>query len=208
MKFKEFWKLYSYSAVKILVAQLAISVFGLTLAIATGKNEDLAWLQIATSALGVLLYLFIIYGDVWKIGGEDKIRVEGGRAKYRPATGFLIALLANVPNILIAVIIAISIAFAKGGVLSKIGALAAQIHLFIQGAWSGILAIRIGDAPLNSLWWAHFAIIIPSVVVCGVAYILGLKEKHLTNLFVPQTPEEQEIARMRKKGKDKDGNDL
>ena len=208
MKFKEFWKLYSYRAVKILVAQLAISFFGLTLAIATGKNENLSWLRIASSVLAVGLFLFIIYGDIWKTGSEDKIRVEGGRMTRRPYTGFLIALLANLPNILLALTLSLCMAFANGGVLSTIGGIAVQIHLFIQGAWTGILALKIGDAPLNSLWWAHFAIILPSVLVCGVAYIMGLGEKHLTNVFMPQTPEELEIERMRKKGKDKDGNDL
>ncbi len=208
MKFKEFWKLYSYRAVKIFVAQLAISLFGQMLAFATGNNEKLSWLQLASSVLAVGLFLFIIYGDIWKTGSEDKIRVEGGRMTRRPATGFLIALLANIPNILNAVIITISIEFAKGGILSTIGAGAAWLQLFLQGSWTGILALKLGDAPLNSYWWVHFAILLPSFVVCGIAYIMGLGEKHLTNVFMPQTPEEIEIERMRKKGKDKDGNDL
>ena len=208
MTFKDFWKLYSYRAVKIFVAQLAISVFGLTLAISTGKNESLAWLQILSSVLAVGLFLFIVYGDIWKTGTEDKIRIDGGRMRLNPFTGFLIALLANVPNLLFSTVIAVCIFFAKGGVLSAIGGIAAQIHLFIQGAWSGILAINVGGSPLNSYWWAHFLILLPSFIVCGTAYYLGVREKHLTNIFIPLTSEEREIREMRKKGKDKDGNDL
>ena len=203
---KEFWSRYSYKAVKIFVAQLAISLFGLTLAIVTGKNESLSWLQILTSVLSVGFLLFIIYGDVWKTGTEDRPSVVAGRRKENPMTGVYIGLLANAPNFLLSLIFLIGTIF-PDTVMQQIGGVAASIHLFVHGEYTGILAVKIADAPLNTMPWAHFAITIPSIVTCFVAYLMGVREKHLTNLFIPVSPEEKEKKEEQKKKRRGEGDD-
>ena len=53
------FKKHSYTIVKMFVTQVAIAIFGLGLAIATGMSDNKA-LQITTSIGAIVFYLFLI----------------------------------------------------------------------------------------------------------------------------------------------------
>ena len=89
-------KKYSYSAVKLFVSQMAISLFGLVLAIACAKIGKT--MQVVTSIGAVVFYLFLIYTSMWEVGSKDKFGVDYGKSESKPLTGLYIGLLANSLN--------------------------------------------------------------------------------------------------------------
>lgn len=183
---KAFFKERSYDMVKMFLNQFATAIFGFVLALAAGKAKN-PTLRNVTSAFAVLFYLFLLYTMTWEIGFRDKIPVEKGRKPYRPLTGFLISLFANVPNFILALFIMIA-SLANVPVFSKIGGVCVSIAVIIEGMFTGLLANRVNDIPLNSYWWMFFLITIPSMLVCGVAYVFGVKDKKFTGLFKFQYP--------------------
>ena len=68
---REFMQKHSYNAVRLFVNQIAISIFGLVLAIACGKVEN-STLKIVTSVGAIVFYLFLTYAAMWEVGSKDK----------------------------------------------------------------------------------------------------------------------------------------
>jgi hypothetical protein len=198
----EFFKKYSYSAVKLFVSQIAISIFGLVLVIACAKIGKT--MQIASSFGAVAFYLFLIYTSMWEVGYKDKFGIEYGKFNENPLTGLFVGLLANSLNIILALVITLCLAFPDGGVLSTIGGLCSSGALFIEGMYTGLLTISIGETPLNSFGISYFVITLPAIAASAIAYLMGTKGIHFTKLLLPETPEEAEIRREKKSAKRKD----
>ncbi len=195
-------KKYSYSAVGLFVKQIAISIFGLVLAIACAKMGKT--MQIVSSCGAVIFYLFLIYAAIWEIGSKDRFGIQNGRIKANPLTGFYIGLAANSLNLLLAAIITVCMFLADGGVISAIGGVTSSIAIFIEGMYSGLLTIRIGESPLNSMWFSYFIITIPALVASTLAYYFGTKGYHFSKILIPENPEEAEIKREKKKARNKE----
>lgn len=198
----EFMKKYSYSAVKLFVSQMALSVFGLVLAIACAKIGKT--MQIVSSVGAVIFYLFLIYTAIWEVGSKDKFGIEYGKFEAKPLTGLYIGLLANSLNLLLAVIFTLGLSFGDGDALSAVSGLCGCIAMFIEGMYTGLLSIHVGGAPLNSYWYPYFLITIPAIVTSAFAYYSGIKGIHFTKIMVPETPEEAEIRREKKKARNEE----
>lgn len=198
----EFMKKYSYSSVKLFVSQMALSLFGLVLAIACAKIGKT--MQVVTSVGAVVFYLFLIYTSIWEIGSKDKFGIEYGKFKSNPLIGLYIGLLANSLNLLLAFLITFGLSFGDGGALSTIGALCGSIAVFIEGMYSGILSIHVGGAPLNSYWYPYFLITIPAIATSALAYYMGIKGIHIAKFMVPENPEEAEIRKEKKKARNRE----
>ncbi|MBQ3639661.1 MAG: hypothetical protein II955_03990 [Clostridia bacterium] len=194
---KSFLKEHSYDAVKMFLNQFATAIFGFVLALAAGKAHN-PTLRNITSAFAVLFYLFLLYTMTWDLGFRDKISVEKGRKPFRPFTGFFISLIANIPNFILALFIMLA-SLADVSAFSKIGGVCGSIAVVIEGMYTGLLANRVNDVPLNSLWWMFFLIILPALIVSTVAYILGVKDKKFTGLFKFQYPESDREPKRKKK---------
>ena len=195
-------KKYSYSSVKLFVSQMALSLFGLVLAIACAKIGKT--MQVVTSVGAVVFYLFLIYTSIWEIGSKDKFGIEYGKFESNPLIGLYIGLLANSLNLLLAFLITLGLSFGDGGVLSTIGALCGSIAVFIEGMYSGILSIHVGGAPLNSYWYPYFLITIPAIATSALAYYMGIKGIHIAKFMVPENPEEAEIRKEKKKARNRE----
>ena len=110
---KNFFSKHSYDFVRMLLVQSMIGgFFGFALAIAvtgigaqsseTGElSATSEILLLITSVLAIIFYLFLIYVQIWEIGGKDEMshRVRGSKPNIYK--GLLIALCANVPNFLL-----------------------------------------------------------------------------------------------------------
>ena len=68
-----------------------------------------------------------------------------------------------------------------------------------QGMYSGILAIDVGGAPLNTYFFVYFLIPLPAILICTLSYFFGIKNYHFTKLLISETPDEAEIRREKKK---------
>lgn len=177
---KGFFHDYSYNIVKMFVNQFAISIFGFSLTIATTSahagSEGFDLLTFVVSIFAVIFYLFLIYTLAWDIGAKDKISVDIGKKSYRPHLGILLSLIANVPNIILAVLYTVA-TFAGSSNMTFIVRLIATL---IQGMFFGIItsvSLPIGGeyVQLNSLWPTFFLMVLPAMLTSWLAYFLGLK---------------------------------
>ena len=196
---REFLKKYSYSAVKLFVSQMALSVFGLVLAIACAKIGKT--MQVVSSVGAVVFYLFLIYTSMWEVGSKDKLSVDYGKSDMKPLTGLYVGLLANSLNIVLAIFVTLGLIFGNGGILSTVGGLCGSIAIFIEGMYSGILSIHIGEVPLNSFWYPYFLITVPAIVTSAMAYWSGVCGKTFMKIMIPENPEEAEIRKEKKRAR-------
>ena len=188
---KAFFERYSYDSVRLLLNQVAISMFGFALAMSSLKTESdtlLLWSSIAS----IVFYLALTYGSAWKTGSNDRLSIEYGKIPFHPLRGLMISLVANSINLLMAVLIAVGTLFGLGG----LEGIANAVALLGQGMYQGVLAVgSINGQALNAYWWVYFLIPIPAMLVSTVAYIAGAKDFHVTNAGVPQFPESDRPSR-------------
>jgi hypothetical protein len=194
---KEFIKKHSYDMMKMFLNQFAVAIFGLVLALATGMAEN-DTLQIVSSVGAILFYMFLLYAMTFEIGGKDKTAVEYGRIKARPLTGLYISLCANAINYLLAILITLG-TVSSNAFLSNVGAVAATAALLLEGMYTGLLAINVGDIPLNAMIWPFFVITVPALLASTAGYYFGMKGWHLTKILIPKNAEEIEQAQEKKK---------
>lgn len=165
-----FFKKHSYDIVKMLINQLAISIFGNALALATGATQ--ATLRIVTSIFSVLFYLFLIYVMMWDLGAKDTFRFQKGEKGLTRLAGIWMALLASIPNFLLAVLISLGTAV---GALGSVGAVSKMIALFLEGMYTGLLAIPVNGIALHSIGggFIFFLLPLPLIATAGIAYFAG-----------------------------------
>lgn len=187
----DFFHKYGYSIVKMFVNQFAISLFGSTLAMATMSSKNNI-LTAVVSAGAVIFYMFLLYIMTWEIGAKDRVSVDIGKKEYKPLTGVLLSLIANIPNYVLALVFTIGYPFmATHTWAGNLAAIVKTILVIIEGMYVGLLAvIKIDAAPLNSFWWAYFIITIPSILTCGLAYFFGHKNLRFTPLLLYKDPNE------------------
>ena len=188
---KAFFERYSYESVRLLLNQVAISMFGFALAMSAVKAESntlLLWSSIAS----IVFYLALTYGTAHKTGSGDRLSIEYGKIPFKPLRGLAVSLLANSINLLLALLITV-------GSLCHIPTLEdipGAIALLAQGMYQGVLAvIKIGEQPLNEMWWAYFLITVPAMLVATVGYIAGAKDFHITSMGIPELPESDRPSR-------------
>jgi len=189
---KDFFNRYSYGIIKMFVNQFAISIFGAVLAMATtSAGNDV--LTFAVSCFAILFYLFLIYNMTWEIGAKDKISVDVGKKEYRPLTGLLMSLVANVPNLIIAIVY--TVAYPMMDTAKWAGNTAAVtrlVSIIIEGMYLGtITTVSIADTPLQHFWWTYFVITIPALLTSFVAYYLG----HRNFTFFSKKKNEQSVKK-------------
>lgn len=168
-----------------MINQFGMMIFGLVLSFATvgmqGAFSDDLFLFV--SIFTICFYMVLIYYMVWELGARDIIRVEAGRMKYDRFYGTKIALLANLPNLLLAFVGLIgyflghSLAeFDFGKVMYSISHV---ISGFIQAPYLGVIKRTFEVLGLTNNYLAdaliYFVTTIPAILVTSFAYILGCK---------------------------------
>ena len=188
-----FLKEHSFNIVKLFLYQIALSLFGLSLALATGSKSastDLAAyqpsaLQLVTGIFSVVFYLFLVIYFMWELGSKDSSHIERGEAGFSRVTGLYIALAASSVNSLVAVCITLGNLLSNVPFFSNLGGSAAVVGLLTQGMYVGLLSIRVGGDPLNSMWFMWFLTMIPLIVSASLAYYAGTRDFHI---FKPKPP--------------------
>lgn len=168
---KKFMERYSYESVHLLLNQVAIGLFGMTLALAAGMADNDA-LRTATSVFAIAFFLFLQYITVWKVGAQDRLSFDLGNLEKNYMIPVWMWLLSNSLNLLLALFISLAMWFDIPAI-STIGGIASVIKLIIEGMYTGVLAINVGGAPLNSMWFMYFITTLPALVVVFAAYVLG-----------------------------------
>ena len=168
---KAFFHQYSYGIIKMFVNQFAIAIFGAVLTLATAATHN-SFLIVGVSVFSIIFYLFLIYTMTWEIGAKDRISVDCGKKPYRPHTGLWLSLLANVPNLLIALLFAISQPFCQTERWAgNMHAILLAISIFLEGMYYGIIS------RFDHFWLLYFLIVIPALLTAWFSYFMGFKNK-------------------------------
>ena len=189
----KFIKENSYDIVKFFIYQIGIAVFSLTLAIPLAaavddKNDGLV--QLFVSILAVLFYCMLVYTVSWDHGATERIRIDAGKSTLDKYRGAKIALLACVPNaILAAVAIVASLLYAEGNVWNSVLGLLLAILGLIEAMYLGaiqFISSAIANEEnvylINSIGYLIFPLII--VVASHLGYVFGDKNLRLFG-FIP-----------------------
>ena len=182
---KAFFTRYSYTIVKLFLNQFAIALFGVGLAFACARAQNDTLLLI-TGIFSVLFYLFLQYAVMWEVGAKDGISATARGQSRGLWRGLVIGLLANSLNLLFAVFSIFRDFAPAGSGLAKMGGAFRSIALMIEGMYQGILAMPFGGLQLHDFAWVYFVIVVPAVLVCSVAYIIGSYNLHATNILIPK----------------------
>ena len=195
---KAFFSRYSYTAVKLFLNQFAIALFGIALA-PIGYMAKNNVLTICCSVGAILFYLFLQYAAMWEVGAKDGISAVARKQSRGLWRGLVIALIANSVNILLAILV-LSGTFAPADTFANNMSVACSlISTFLQGMYAGIMLQPLNGLGLLRYAWMHFAIIVPSVLVCSLAYILGSFNLHATNILIPKNKDVKNNGRPDKK---------
>ncbi|MBQ8743228.1 MAG: hypothetical protein IJZ03_07650 [Clostridia bacterium] len=168
----DLYRKQGYQIVRLCLYQFGMTLFGLVVAMATRSPKALF---IACGIFSALFYLYLIYSLVYELGQKDGLRIEAGRRTYKPLTGFWLALAANSLNILLGILsfIGKTVFDANGAAWAEnLYGIANAAAKFIQGMYVALLTL-IMDAS-----YANLLTPIPGIIVCTVAYILGVKYCH------------------------------
>ena len=182
---KDFFHRYSYSIVKMFVNQFAISIFGTMLSMATSATKSDGF-TLAVSIFSILFYLFLLYTMIWEIGAKDKISVDVGKKPYRPMTGLYMALIANAPNLLFAVVYSIGYPFMGKHVWAGTMNLIVRLYTVIcEGMYLGVTTVLPfgGAVKLDHMWWTYYLMTVPAIVTATLAYYIGHKDFRFLALF-------------------------
>lgn len=185
----QFIKKNSYEIVRLFLNQFALAVFGLVLITAARMHAESSfdWLSLVVSICSVLFYLYILYATLLEMGGKHSIKVASGTMAADRHYGLKVMLLAQVPNLVILLLMFLGWLFGFACVHADffVGLYGvAQILLyFLQSMYDGIIGIILPSAvgALNCflVWLAYLFSVIPAVLVAWVSYYLGLKNKRL-----------------------------
>jgi hypothetical protein len=191
---KQFLKENSYQSIRMMLYQVAMTIFALMLIFAVTVYGDKSnattilndSLLAIVSGLSILFYLYLLYYLSYEMGQKDGLRIKGGRMHLFRWKGFFISLIANIPNLLLGLLEFIGKAAIEGNHmftdLSRLEVVPSPewavsltvtchtIARFIQGMYIGV-----GTVFFNSVGFFDLLIPLPAIVVCTVAYLLGIR---------------------------------
>ena len=179
---KQFFEKYSYTAVKLFLNQIVIGIFfGVGFLFVANKLENPAF-KIGASVLSILFFLFLEYTVAYKLGTEERVSVDIGKAKADYLLPVKVWLLANSLNLLLALFITLGQVFSGVGFFGSVGGVCVTVAMIIEGMYSGLIL-------LWPHWSMYFLITLPSLLVVFLSYVLGLKSKKIAKMFEFQYPE-------------------
>ena len=185
----------SYDIVRLYVNQLGIMIFSMLLYTAVGsfENQKLSTaLTIFVSVFSIMFYLALVYYMMWEIGAKDKIRIDSGRMEPSKNKGFLIGLIANIPNFVLAMLTLIFIIIyllGGEGILSTF-ATSNLILRFHSSMYLGVIISvvpKFSDASPDFIEYLIETIlfcVLPVISILAVhfSYRLGIKDKKIFTL--------------------------
>lgn len=187
----KFFKENSYDIVRLYINQIGIAIFSLVLYTAVGIIEDAALttkIKALLSVFAILFYLVLLYTAAWDLGAKDKIKIDAGKLTQTKGKGAIMALFANVPNLIISIACALTSVLyilGCGEIFNTLSGVFNIIMRLFMAMYLGLLqAIFIafeGDTHLyfflQSLGYV-FAPILP-ILATHIGYSFGLKEKRI-----------------------------
>lgn len=168
---------------KMTLYQFGAAFMGLMVSLGLAMVENNIIVLLA-SIICALFFFYLNYSVMWDLGARDIIRVDGGRAPYQPFNGLKMAFVANIPNIILAILIIIGYIF--GSEEGNFGyEWAGSMYVIAKGiavAWeamyNGFVQLY---SPHNPI--IYVLMLIPNFIAATAGYYLGLKNFRILGLF-------------------------
>jgi hypothetical protein len=183
----EFFKSNGKLIFKTFMFQIVISLLGTMLGTATGSWSAL---RLVGTVFAVLVYFYIIGSQFWNKGSNDFIKKT---ERYNPLFGFLGGFFAFVPALVSILICCFLPMVDFDGNTTWVFALFAVVKLLFMGVFFGFAAtlyptgINSTEAQIvaanASQSFFFLWMIIPSVLVCGLCYVMGAKNINPFGMF-------------------------
>ena len=157
----------------MMINQVGMTMMGLMLSFATYNNN---LLTLISSLFSIGFYLYLLYTMCWDIGAKDKIRVDSKRMAPMKLKGLWMSLIANIPNLILAVCVIIGRLSISDAVTNSgnFWFVTKMIATCIQGMYAGLLELY---APYNPI--AYILIILPALAASELGYYLGYREHRI-----------------------------
>ena len=165
-------------------------MFGSVLAMATAAAGNKT-LTLIVSIFSILFYLYLLYTLVWEVGATDRIAVDTGKRAYRAHTGLVMALVANIPNFIIAIVYTIPYSsMATVEWAGNMAAIARVSSIITEGMYLGVVtAVKVAGQSLQHYWWTYFLMALPAVITAWAGYVLGHKNFRMFAGLVQKKPD-------------------
>ena len=173
---------------RLFVNQIGMTIFGmiLTMAVirAAANNQTIL---VFVSLFAVLFYLCLIYNVMWEEGAKNIIRIKAGRMPQERAFALKAALLASVPNLVLAFLLTVSylLAYPLGvdafkGVQDSFHLILGIFEAMYLGLFNVVLSACPGEAT-KDLWVSVLYLLssLPMILVSMGAYELGKRNVYL-----------------------------
>lgn len=154
---------------RLILNQFVMSVFGIMLTMSTISVDST--LCALVSCIAVFLYFFLIYNVMWEKGAREVIKSQHTH-KNTITKGFVTALLAAIPTIVLTVIFS-CITEDMTNVSNFANTLYTVTKLVLSLGFQGMYH---GIAQLFSYHFVFYIIMIfPAILLGGLAYVMGYK---------------------------------
>ena len=178
---KAFWADNGKSVGKTLLNQFGSAFLGIMLFMASTAISQVEWLPFLASVIATGFYVYLIYNVMWDKGGQDRIKVDGGRGKKEILKGLWISLVANIPNFILAILIIATNSNARTEtVAGTIYAISKGIAIVWEGMYTGAVMVY---SPRNPI--IFLLMIIPALAASTFGYFMGYNNRRIFGkLFV------------------------
>jgi len=169
---KNFLKSNSYYIIRLMGTQVGLTIFAMMLGFASATVSTT--MLLISSVASVLFYLWLLYSTCWEMGIKNAERIEAGRLHQSMYHGFFVCIAAYAPVILLLVLLWIGY-FAGNGNLYHV---VRWLVYFVFSMYHGIVRAVVGSAENMQtllLPLLYTVSLLPGIVTCGVAYVLGRK---------------------------------
>lgn len=185
MRFKTFFRENSYGIVKMLVYQVAMTIFGLSVTMAVGAVTADKVVLLCTSIFCIMFHMFLLYTMTWEVGAKDKIRVDGGRMRRDALIGLKMSLFANIPNFALALMLIIGFVFGRSSFMqadwaASLYGVAYLIAWLFESMYTGLINFFApAESPFGVVALCYLLAVIPSLVTSFAGYYMGLCDRRL-----------------------------
>lgn len=191
----KFLKKHSYEIIRLFVIQIGMTIFSLivtttaSMAFEDKGGADVAKLAVSIFAIG--FHMFVVYTTMWEVGFKRQEKLELGREPQDALFGGKIAFVANIPNLILSLLMVIGLLrlVSQSNFFIGLFGIARLIDGFLNATYLGLIGYLLPSST-NALYYILTAVlclasVLPAIIVSQIACRLGEKNIRLTKGKAP-----------------------
>ena len=173
---------------RLFVNQVGMTIFGLILTMAVMRaSENNVTLTVAVSVFSIIFYLCLVYNVMWEEGARNIIRINAGHRERISAYPVKVALLASVPNLVLAVFLFASYFLGYPAGVEIFRTFYGVLHIILgsfEAMFVGLFSVILENFPDLSVRYLMACVLyllssLPMILTSALAYRLGKRNVYL-----------------------------